>query len=119
MPDRGTGHYEYQTGRLARLLAYQRSRGMSEGALARLPSLPQPKRREPPAPPVVLATSAHATRADLQEIGRKPKGPRDSGGRFALVIAATLLPGEPGEGAKTTRAKAIVGIVATAARLDP
>ena len=33
------GHYSYLTGKTARFVAHQRSRGMSAGALARLPKV--------------------------------------------------------------------------------
>lgn len=56
-----TGHMTQMHARLARFHEVQRQRGMSEAAIARLPSLPKRAARlDAGLPPVVLATRKNA-----------------------------------------------------------
>lgn len=118
----GGGHYALIVARQEKLRAFQASRGMSAGALARLPQSPPPGK--PPVLRAVLATRHDALKVDWASMTREDRRLyRDVA--FIREVKATPLDfgikwsRQEADPADIARAKAIVREVARLARLEP
>lgn len=110
------GYYSYLSGKTARFLAHQERRGMSDGALARLPKrphLPEPIILQP-----VLATKRHAINVTVQAAQIKARDRKRA--QFFPRATAEVPPfrRDPNKGARLQRANAIIEIVAKEAGIE-